>query len=279
MAEPNGQRGALRPVSRPRLYKQLVERLLAHISEEGLTTGQRLPTERELAQQLGVSRASVAQAVVALEVQGILSVRQGDGIYLMHHADPAETVQELIKRRQRLPDILEAREAIEVKITFLAAQRRNDQDLAAIDEALDMMAAEVAGGEHGYDGDRTFHAAVTSAARNPILAGMMDLLAEPIEESRRESLSQPGRPPVSLASHRGIARAIRDGDPAGAARAARRHITLVADVALLTWERDDVPGIEDPRTNGDSVGRRGTGLHHAPGTDPNGRRVDPDPQS
>ena len=121
------------------------------------------------------------------------------------------------------------------RVVFLAAQRRNDQDLAAIDEALDMMAAEVAGGEHGYARDRTFHAAVTSAARNPILAGMMDLLAEPIEESRRESLSQPGRPPVSLASHRGIARAIRDGDPAGAARAARRHITLVADVALLTW--------------------------------------------
>ena len=242
MAEPNGQRGALRPVSRPRLYKQLVERLLAHISEEGLSTGQRLPTERELAQQLGVSRASVAQAVVALEVQGILSVRQGDGIYLLHQADPAETVQELIKRRQRLPDILEAREAIEVKITFLAAQRRNDQDLAAIDEALDMMAAEVAGGEHGYDGDRAFHAAVTSAARNPILAGMMDLLAAPIEESRRESLSQPGRPPVSLASHRGIARAIRDGDPAGAARAARRHITLVADVALLTWGNEGVNG-------------------------------------
>ena len=107
------------------------------------------------------------------------------------------------------------------RVVFLAAQRRNDQDLAAIDEALDMMAAEVAGGEHGYARDRTFHAAVTSAARNPILAGMMDLLAEPIEESRRESLSQPGRPPVSLASHRGIARAIRDGDPAGAARAAR----------------------------------------------------------
>src|SRR5664279_501492 len=125
MAEPNGQRGALRPVSRPRLYKQLVERLLAHISEEGLNTGQRLPTERELAQQLGVSRASVAQAVVALEVQGILSVRQGDGIYLLRQADPAETVKELIKRRQRLPDILEASEAIEVKITFLAAQRRN----------------------------------------------------------------------------------------------------------------------------------------------------------
>ena len=239
MAEPNGRESALRPVTRPRLYKQLVERLLAHVSDEGLSAGQRLPTERDLAQRLGVSRASVAQAVVALEVQGVLNVRQGDGIYLLHQADPAQTVQELIKRRQRLPDILEAREAIEVKITSLAAQRRTDEDLAAIDAALDKMAAEVAGGEHGYDGDKTFHAAVTAAARNPILTGLMDLLAESIEETRRESLSQPGRPRQSLASHRSIAKAIRSGDPANAERAARRHLTLVADVALLTWERED----------------------------------------
>src|ERR1035437_6819405 len=102
MAEPNGQRGALRPVSRPRLYKQLVEQLLAHISEEGLSTGQRLPTERELAQQLGVSRASVAQAVVALEVRETLTVRRGTGFSLLPKPDPAETVKELIKRRQRL---------------------------------------------------------------------------------------------------------------------------------------------------------------------------------
>jgi len=169
-------------------------------------------------------------------VQGILRVRQGDGIYLLRQADPAESVQELIKRRQRLPEILEAREAIEVKITSLAAKRRTDQDLAAIDAALDNMAAQVAAGEHGYDGDLTFHAAVTAAAHNPILTAMMDLLAGPIEETRRESLAQPGRPRQSLTSHRSIAKAIRSGDHASAAH---RHITLVADVALLTRERDD----------------------------------------
>jgi len=253
MIEPNGRGSALRPVSRPRLYKQLVERLLAHVSEAGLSPGQRLPTERELAQQLGVSRASVAQAVVALEVQGILSVRQGDGIYLLHQADPAETVEELIKRRQRLPDILEAREAIEVKITSLAAQRRTDEDLAAIDAALDQMAADVAAGKRGFDGDMTFHKAVTRAARNPILAAMMGLLAESIGETRRESLSQAGRPQQSLAGHRRIAEAIRRSDPEGAAHAALRHITLVGEVALLTWERDDVSGVEDPPPSGEHV--------------------------
>jgi GntR family transcriptional regulator, transcriptional repressor for pyruvate dehydrogenase complex len=240
MAEPNGPESALRPVSRPRLYQKLVEALLAHVSEEGLRPGQRLPTERDLAARLGVSRASVAQAVVALEVQGILSVRQGDGIYLLRQADPTESTRELIKRRQRLPEILEAREALEVKITSLAAQRHTAADLAAIDAALDTMAAQIAAGDHGYDGDLRFHEAVTAAAHNPVLSSLMSQLAGPIAETRRESLAQPGRPQQSLASHQDIAKAIRTGDPASAARAAHRHITLVADVALLTWERDDL---------------------------------------
>jgi GntR family transcriptional repressor for pyruvate dehydrogenase complex len=252
MAEPNGRQSALRPVTRPRLYQQLVERLLAYVSEEGLIAGQRLPTERDLAQRLGVSRASVAQAVVALEVQGILSVRQGDGIYLLRVADPTESTQELIKRRQRLPEILEAREALEVKITSLAAQRHTDEDMAAIDAALDKMAAEMAAGEHGYGGDMTFHEAVTAAAHNPILTSLMGLLAGPIEETRRESLAQAGRPRKSLASHRSIAKAIRSGNAASAASAALQHITLVGDVALLTWNGDDVPGAKPPEPSEDA---------------------------
>jgi GntR family transcriptional repressor for pyruvate dehydrogenase complex len=238
MVEPAARTGALRPVTRPRLYEQLVERLLAFVTEDGLVPGQRLPTERDLAQRLGVSRASVAQAVVALEVQGILGVRQGDGIYLLRQADPRESIEELIKRRQRLPEIIEAREALEVRISALAAQRRTEQDMAAIDASLTSMEREVAEGEHGYDGHMRFHASVTEAAHNPILTGLMDLLAGPIEETRRESLAQPGRPRRSLASHRRITEAIRVGDPARAARAARDHIALVSDVALLNWEKD-----------------------------------------
>lgn len=228
----------LRPVTRPRLYEQLVGRLVAHIEESGLLPGQRLPTERDLARRLGVSRASVAQALVALEVQGVVSVRQGDGIYLVRRVDRRESVQELVKRRQQLPDILEAREAIEVKITALAAERRTEADLSAIEAALDLMEQEVAAGEHGFDGDMAFHSAVTTAAHNDVLAGLMELLATAIAETRRESLSQPGRPPKSLAGHRAIAEAIRVGDPKAATRAARKHIQLVANVALLRWGAD-----------------------------------------
>lgn len=239
MAEPLSREDALRPVARPRLYVQLVERLLAYVADRGLEPGERLPTERDLAKRLGVSRASVAQAVVALEVQGILAVRQGDGIYLLRRADPHESIDELVKRRQRLPEILEARETLEVKISTLAAERRTDADLAAMDAALDMMEREIAAGGHGYDGDMRFHGAVTEAAHNPVLSVLMNLLAGSIEETRRESLAQPGRPPQSLRSHRRISEAIRLGDPGKAARAARSHIRLVSTVALLNADMDD----------------------------------------
>jgi len=129
MAEPKPRDSALRPVSRPRLYQKLVERVLAYVSQEGMSASQRLPTERDLAAQLGVSRASVRPSRRGAGGAGNPQRAARRRIYLLRQADPSESVQELIKRRQRLPEILEARDAIEVKITSLAAQRRAAFDL------------------------------------------------------------------------------------------------------------------------------------------------------
>lgn len=230
-----GTASGLRPLARPRLYEQLVEALLAYVARSGLGPGQRLPTERDLAQRLGVSRASVRQAIVALEVQGVVDVRHGDGIYLLRQPAPAELLAELAERRRRLPDVLEARATLELKIVELAALRRTDDDLARIDAALESMAAEILAGGHGLRGDEAFHGAVTTAAHNPVLADLMRVLAHSIEETRRESLNQPNRPPRSLAGHRQIAEAIRGRDCAGAGAAMRAHLDLVSDVALLRW--------------------------------------------
>jgi GntR family transcriptional repressor for pyruvate dehydrogenase complex len=135
--------------------------------------------------------------------------------------------------RRRLPEGLDAREALEVKIAALAAERRTAEDLARIDDALAVMAEEVRGGERGLGGDERFHAAVTAAARSRLLADLMGAIAAAIRETRIESLSQPDRPQRSLASHREIAEAIRRGDAEAAGRAMREHIRLVSDVALL----------------------------------------------
>ncbi len=145
-------------------------------------------------------------------------------------------------RRQRLPDVLEAREALETKIAELAALRRTDDDVLAIDRALAAMRAEIDSGGLGIEGDRRFHAAVTQAAHNPLLAEFMRSIAEQIAESRQESLRQPGRPGRSLDQHERIADAIRTGDARAAAAAMRRHVRTVSKVRLLSWNPAEEPG-------------------------------------
>ena len=232
-ATPRRVASPLRPVSRPRLYEQLVERLLDYIHGEGLKVGDRLPAERDLATQLGVSRASVSQALVALEVQGVIDVRHGDGAVILDVPAERQILAALRARRNRLREVIEAREALEVKLAALAAQRRTPEDLRAIDDALDRMAGEVARGDRGVTGDEHFHAAVTAAAHSGLLAGLMTEIAELIRESRIESLAQPGRPEESLRAHHAVADAIRGGDAAVAAAAMAAHIAAVSDTALL----------------------------------------------
>jgi GntR family transcriptional repressor for pyruvate dehydrogenase complex len=232
-APPKRSPKSLRPVSRPRLYEQLVERLLDHIQAEGLQPGDRLPPERELATQLAVSRASVSQALIALEVQGVIDVRHGDGAVILDVPPRQQVLAALDTRRNQLREVIEAREALEVQLAGLAAQRRTPEDLAAIDDALDAMAHEVERGGRGVSGDERFHAAVTAAAHSGLLAELMARISELIRESRIESLSQPGRPQQSLAGHRKVAEAIRAGDATAAAAAMGEHIAAVSDVALL----------------------------------------------
>ncbi|GAB2800145.1 FadR/GntR family transcriptional regulator [Streptomyces daliensis] len=229
----------LRPVTRSRLYEQVVAQLREHAEAAGLKRGDRLPSERELAERLGVSRASIKQAIVVLEVQGLVEIRHGGGTYLLKNSLSAEPVATLVDRRRRLPDVLDAREALEAKLAELAALRRTDEDLAGIDAALETMRAEVEGEEAGEEGDRLFHAAVTAAAHSDLLAEFMREIAEQIAESRHESLQQPGRPAQSLTQHTRIAEAIRAQDPDTAVAAMREHLETVRRVRLLDWKPGD----------------------------------------
>lgn len=228
-----GKASSLGKLARPRLYEQLMEQILGYVEEEQLGAGDRLPPERELAERLGVSRATLAQALVALEVLGVIDVQHGTGAVLVHRPTMATLVRRLREHQARLPEVVEARSTLEVRLAALAAERRTDEELAAIDAALEAMAAEIEGGGRGVNGDELFHQAVTAAAHSAVLAQMMQFIGEMVLETRIESLGQPGRPEVSLAAHRAIARAIRAGDAEAAGAAMSRHIAIVSDVPLL----------------------------------------------
>ena len=222
-----------RRLPRTRLYEQVAEQITAWVADNGLVEGDRLPPERELAVRLGVSRATLSQALVALEVIGVVAVRHGDGTLLTSAPAATRIVEAIRAHADRLPEVIETRDALETKIAALAAVRRTDDDLARIDDALSAMAADIEAGGRGVEGDERFHGAVTAAAHSLLLARLMDEIADLVRESRLESLSQPGRPRDSLAGHRAIAEAIRAGDPDAASRAMHAHVEMVSDVALL----------------------------------------------
>ena len=221
------------PLARSRLYEQVAQQITRWIADNGLEPGDRIPPERELAQRLGVSRATLSQALVALEVVGVVAVRHGDGT-VVTRTSAGPRVSELIRAHaDRIPEIIDTRDALETKLAALAAQRRTPEDLARIDAATAPLDVVGHRGERGVEGDELFHAAVTAAGHSDLLAKLMTEISELVRETRIESLSQPGRPRDSLAGHAAVAEAIRAGDPEAAAAAMHAHVTMVSDVALL----------------------------------------------
>jgi GntR family transcriptional repressor for pyruvate dehydrogenase complex len=242
MDAPSG--AALRPLERSRrLYEDVGERLGEFVRETRMVPGDQFPAERELAHRLQVSRTSVRQSFVVLQALGFVDVRHGEGVFLRRTRGFGDSLAKLLDRRRRLPDVLEAREALEVKLAELAASHRGKADLDAMTASLDQMEDEIESGGLGTEGDSGFHHAIALAARNQILLHMIDAMAEVIQESRIESLSEPGRPPLSLQAHRRILSAIESGDTRLAAEAMGQHLRVVADVSLLRWQPETSSGV------------------------------------
>ena len=215
-------------------------------SEHDLQPGDKLPAERELAARLGVSRATLSQALVALEVIGAVAVRHGDGTVVAKSPGASRIVEAVRAHADRMPEIIETRDALETKIASLAASRRTEADLQRIEDALILMEEDVAAGGRGVEGDEHFHASVTAAAHSQLLSRLMGEIAHLIRETRIESLSQPGRPTRVAGrspSHRRRdpggrpgrrcsrhARARRDGQRR---RRPPHHVTSLEQVAVL----------------------------------------------
>lgn len=227
--------------------RQLHEQLLAG----RWPVGTRLPAEPELAEQLGVGRSTLREAVRALVHAGLLETRQGSGTYVRSLA--ADSGWEPLLRRAAVLEVYEVREALEVQAARLAALRHTDADVAALrtrlaarDRARDLArdrARDLAGdlardraGDLGSDGalvdaDLAFHAAVIAAAHNTLLTDMFNCFASVLREALAAVVSDRHLDDVELApTHARLVTAIETGDEAAAEQAAREHIGAIAAV-------------------------------------------------
>jgi GntR family transcriptional repressor for pyruvate dehydrogenase complex len=224
----------LRPVDRKPLYEQVGERLREFVDVNNLQPGDRLMTERELAQQLSVGRSSIREAITAMRIQGMVDVRHGDGIYLLRRPEDLITslATELVETHIDHPYIWETRQALETQCARLAATRATVGDLRKLKRSLKAMQLEIADGKPGLDGDRQFHLGVAQASHNPILIRLLTGIRESLDRTSETSLTRSGQPARSLAQHQVIFDAIRAQEPTQAADAMLQHLVGTTDTLV-----------------------------------------------
>jgi len=221
-----------------RLYERIAQQLASGIAKGQYLVGQRLPSERELAQAFNVSRPTIREAIIALELDSLVDVRVGSGVYVKNKAPPGG--------KAGATDIgpfelLEARRSIEGEACALAAARIDDAQLAQLAELLTEMRTE---NEHDVvlseDADRRFHELIAAATQNSGMIAAVKMLWDartrsPQNRSMSSKVRATGVKP-RIDEHTAILKALklRDGD---AARAAMRdHLTRVIDALLKATE-------------------------------------------
>jgi DNA-binding FadR family transcriptional regulator len=222
-------RTGFRPLQR---YEQIAERLAADIHSGRLAPGERLPAERELARAMEVSRASVREALAALQLRGLVETRPGAGTFVSADAagKPAEIAHDASPSA-----LLEARAQLEPAVARLAAGRAQPDSgvenlLDAMDAATDPSDPQARAAWNASD--RLFHRQLAAMTGNPVLLAFADhvaaLMDEPLwQRLRDDSIATPGRTRIHVAEHRMIYEAIVAGDGEAAAFYSAQHINRV----------------------------------------------------
>lgn len=224
---------ALEPIRRTRVYEQVVARLQRLILDGQLRPGDRLPTERELAEQLGVSRSSVRDAIRVLQLMGLVEPRQGEGT-LVRDLNPDAVVHPLasllVRSQSLLHDLLDVRKMIEPHLAARAARYATEEELARLRAIVQRQQARAQRGELAVEEDSEFHYTIATASRNQVILRILDVLMDLLRTSRERSLQVPGRLQRSLEGHRRILAAIQRRDPVAAEAAMRRHLEEIEEV-------------------------------------------------
>lgn len=210
---------------------ELAQRLAGWISGGGAGPGDRLPTEKQLVERYGVSRAVVREAIARLKADGFVETRQGAGAFVA--ARPGQGSFRLNNSQDAdLVHIFDLRAAVEAKAAELAALRHSRQDIAVMRAAYQAMQQALQSGDGGAAADDAFHTAIAQASGNPHLRRFLDYLAGQFSASRVLTWSAAaiadGRAAAAQAEHAAILAAIEAGDAAQAAAAAARHIENAA---------------------------------------------------
>lgn len=216
----------IEPIVPRRLYRQVADQLRALFDSGEYAVGDRLPPERELAEQMGISRPTIREALIALEVEGRVTIRVGSGIYVTEPARAAPAVE-----TDDSPfELLQARELVEAAVAEEAARRASPQDIAALDDILARMDRQPHPTPRTLELDREFHTRVAATLGNDVLERMIgelfDLRLKPFFVRLSSYFEDRSTWQTALEEHRCVRDAIAAGDPEAAKEAMRTHLRL-----------------------------------------------------
>jgi GntR family transcriptional regulator, transcriptional repressor for pyruvate dehydrogenase complex len=217
-------------ITRVAISDELIARFKELIAKGIFIPGHRLPPERDLAEALAVSRPTLRQALRALQIMGVIRARQGSGSYL---ADSASDIMRvplefaLATKNVAKTDLFETRCTLEVKLASLAAERRTDKDLEAMRYALREMEKAMGDAEAWCRTEPQFHSCIVQAARNGVMATMIEMLSQMLMESRKETVRLLMDYTSSYRSHENVYVEIEEQDAAAAARMMMEHFELI----------------------------------------------------
>lgn len=211
------------PLIKRSLVDQALDQLRLRINQGVWTVGQRLPTEPELATELGISRNTVREAMRVLAFSGLIEIRQGDGSYLRAVVDPLDTMKALSCCSQE--QARETRHILEVEAIGLAALRRTDEDLAALRQALDVSGSHYHGDLDTYIAcDLVFHRRLVDAAHNPTLSELYSYFSSIVGAHLRQTLNISPRRQAVFDLHVELLEAVEQRDPERAKALSRQLI-------------------------------------------------------
>jgi GntR family hexuronate regulon transcriptional repressor len=226
-----------------KLYQQVASNIMASIMGGRYKPGERLPSERDLAVQFKVSRPTIREAMIALEIRGLAESRHGSGIYITDQPAAQVAAGDLDIGAFELT---EARRLFEGEAAALAATSITEEQLEEMEAIIAEMVNENERRQKGEIADRRFHVAIARATRNTAITSVVEnlwdmrykspLCAYMLERARRVGV-QP-----RIGEHRKILAALRKHDPKGARKAMREHLARVMDGLLAATESDAIEG-------------------------------------
>lgn len=245
--------GGIPAPRRQSLPDMVADNLTGAIESGRYVAGEKLPTEPELARQLGVGRTSIREAIQRLRLLGLVEVRKGLGTYVIdvRRSDPILAFAAWAAEHEfEIVALFEARMTLELEATALAAARRTPAELTELKRlAREHINAEAHDSiDQLVTTDEAFHRHLVGCSDNQIIARMYDMLVPGLVQYRRMSLALPGSAKRSGADHGGIVNAVAASDPVAARAASRAHL------AVLNDEFIDAAGLSrrHPRQSGGS---------------------------